>query len=134
MWHVPANDSIFKELTEAEWLWYFYSFMEDEEKEFIVQRDMVEYLASFIEPEAVKKIKDARDKAVEVPEKEFMAGIKHFLGRDFDIDRRPSGKIQSVDTKSAIIDYHNMQKMKENIDNISTSGKHSKDWLEFDLE
>lgn len=131
---MPANHEIFRQLSEAEWLWYWFNFLEDQDESFIQQRDMVEYLASFSEPEAVRKIRESREEAVEVPDDEFMAGIKFILGRDFNTPRRKGGKIESVDPTSAISGYKTSSQLNNKLTDMSMKGKHYKHWLNTDLE
>jgi hypothetical protein len=91
MWGVPVDDSIFDSISPKQWMWYFYNFLKDQEEDFEGKRDFVEYHASFIEPQVVKKIKDERegksdDKTVKVSDDDFTRGLKSLFGRDVDLN------------------------------------------------
>ena len=134
MWHVPVDHDIFKGITTPQWLWYFYNFLEDRDESYKQRRNMVEYHASFIEPEAVRKIREAREKAIEIPDEEFSAGLKKFFGRELTAKRRPKGenKIEAVDPRQAIANYNAQQAFKDV--NIDKAGRDYKHWLNSDLE
>lgn len=127
MWHVQVDHKIFDELNSAQWLWYFNNFMKDREEEFISRRDLVEYLASFIEPEAVRKIKQAREKAVQVSDKDFSFGIEKMFGRKISSEKRDATEMHNIDLTNNIMEYK-FYKEKSN------SKSNFKDWLYFDLE
>lgn len=126
---MPADHSIFERLNDAQWLWYYHNLRKDREEEFYQRRDLVEYHASFIEPEAVRKIRESREKAVEVSDQDFSTGLKRMFGRDFNVEKRASGKIESVDPRQAMTE-HKIQKV-SNKPVETTSYKH---WLSSDLE
>ena len=106
--------------------------MEDRDEEFERRRDLVEYHASFIEPEAVKKIREARSKALEIPEDEFALGLERRFGHVFNAPRKPSGTIESVDPTEAISKYKSSKKFVEK--EIDRKGLNYKHWLDSDLE
>jgi len=133
MWGVPADHEMFKDINTVQWLWYYYNFMEDRKDAFEHDRDMVEYQASFIEPEAVRKIRESRDESVMVPDKEFAAGIEYFFGRKIDLPKeRQKGTISStVDAQTAarMSDMYKRtqkEKPKKVLD--------SRHWMDLDLE
>jgi hypothetical protein len=127
---VPVDDEVFENINDAQWLWYHHNLLQDREEEFIRQRDLIEYHASFIEPEAVKKIRESREKAVEVNDKEFVAGLKHFFGRELTAEKQYSGKIESVDPTQAMNQYKTQKKKGENKLDDSLGYKH---WLNSNL-
>lgn len=131
-WRVPVDHKIFDNINDAQWLWYCYNILEDEKQEFELYRDMVEYHASFIEPEAVRNIKESREKAVELTDSEFASGLKHFFGRSLNIGKRKSNKIESVNPVRAMAEY---KRGKANGDAVSAN-KHVdyKHWLSYNLE
>ncbi|HEC67141.1 MAG TPA: hypothetical protein ENI23_17830 [bacterium] len=130
---MPVDHEMFNDINSTQWMWYFYHFMEDREEEFINGRDLIEYHASFIEPEAVRKIREAREESVEVPHEEFVAGIEYFFGRKIGIGKEKKKGIESfsIDPDIAIRkagEYKKQQKQKP--------GKQldSRHWLDIDLE
>ena len=96
---------------------------------------MVEYQASFVEPEAVRKIREARDESVKVPDKEFTAGIEYFFGRKISLPDKPQhGSISStVDPKTAE-SLSNAYKQKQTQAANPTRAVDSRHWLNLDLE
>ena len=128
MWHVPANHAVFDEMNTAQWLWYFYNQLQDQEEEFTKRRDLVEYHASFIEPEAVRKIRDAREKAIVLTNDEFNAGLSNMFGRPLTAERKVGGKIESVNPKAAIENY------KEEVAQETIKGTNYQHWLKVKME
>lgn len=116
MWNVPVNHKQFNEINTAQWMWYYHNFFEDEEEKYNRQRDFIEYHASFIEPEAVRKIREAREESVDVPHDEFVAGIEYFFGRQINLpkEKRKGSETHNIDPKSAIkrSDNYKMNKPK----------------------
>lgn len=55
------DDERFSRITDAQWLWYAHMIKKDEEEEHEYYTDMLEYLASFWNAEAVSNIRDRRD-------------------------------------------------------------------------
>ncbi len=126
---------MFEELNTAQWLWYFHNFMKDREEEYIQRRDMVEYHASFIEPEAVRKIRETREKAVEVSDDQFAAGLEKFFGRSLTTKRKKDGKLESVDPSTAITNYEAIKAFGSAQPGvIDVKGRDYKHWLNSDLE
>jgi poly(3-hydroxyalkanoate) synthetase len=58
--------------------------MKDKEETFDRTRDFIEYNASFMEPEVVRKVKDAREKSVNVDTDSFNEGLERLFGRRLD--------------------------------------------------
>ena len=81
LWHVPATHEMFDELNMAQWLWYFHNFLKDQDEDFEYKRNFIEYHASFIEPEAVKKIRESREKSVSLSDNEFSDVLRNTFGR-----------------------------------------------------
>jgi len=130
MWGVPVDHEMFKEINSAQWLWYYNNVIEDRNEKFESNRDMVEYHASFIEPEAVRKIRDARDQTVTVPEEQFVSGIEQIFGRSLpvDIDRPKEKEIQRADVGKLLAEYKNTKNSE------MPKGLSYKDWLNVNLE
>jgi DNA-binding transcriptional regulator GbsR (MarR family) len=129
-WGVPVNHEVFQDTTNAQWLWYYYNFIQDREEKFEFNRDMVEYHASFIEPEAVRKIRNAREQSIEVSEDQFMSGLEQIFGhRISDKAERPKNqKMHKADVKKMLSEYKSAQK------EVITNGQNYKDWLDMKLE
>lgn len=93
---------------------------------------MVEYHASFIEPEAVKRVIASRDKAVAVTDDEFKTGVKGIFGRELPGGgKRGDGKIHSVNPEEAIA---KAKKAKEQEIVANAQKTNYKTWVDFDLE
>jgi len=86
---VPIDHQIFQDINAAQWLWYHNNIMQDEKENFEEHRDFTEYLAGFIEPEAVKKIKEARSsgQSVSIDDEKFAKGIESIFGRKISFDK-----------------------------------------------
>ena len=90
---MPVDHKIFEELNSAQWLWYYHNFAKDDEERFESNRDFVEYLAGFIEPQAVQKIRELRNrnnntggKTVSVDDNSFARGIEQMFGRKLNVE------------------------------------------------
>lgn len=86
---------MFQDINSAQWLWYYYSMLEDSKEKFETNRDFIEYHASFIEPEAVQKIRKSRNESIEVSHEDFTAGIEHIFGRKINISRERKQGLES---------------------------------------
>jgi hypothetical protein len=122
-------------INTAQWMWYFYNFMEDRKESFETRRDLVEYHASFIEPEAVRKIRESREESVEVPHEEFTAGIEYFFGRSIPItqDKKKNVESHSINPEDAVR-MADMYKRTENMKKNIKKPKDYKYWFNMDLE
>ena len=56
-------------------LWYTAQIEVDEKESFELNRNLIEYLASFINPENVQKIKDSRDSTVVTEDMDSVLGM-----------------------------------------------------------
>ena len=121
---------MFSEIKSAQWLWYYYNIAEDEDKEFKIKRDLVEYHASFIEPEAVRKIREAREEAVEVPHDEFTAGIEYFFGRQIGL---PKNKRKGAEMHDVVNPGIGMRSS-ANQEKKASMPVDYKSWLDMSLE
>ena len=131
MWGVPADHKMFEELNTAQWMWYFYNFYKDKDEEFEHSRDMVEYHASFIEPEAVRRIRDSRDRAVEIPDDKFMAGLEYLFGKPLmnaSLNRPKEQELHKIDLNKVLTDYNNLKKEKINVKKFNY-----KDWTNLKI-
>lgn len=67
---MPADDECFTNINSAQWMWYYYHFVEDRQREIKDSRDMVEYQVSFSEPKLIQDIikeRQANEAAKENP-------------------------------------------------------------------
>jgi hypothetical protein len=81
---VPVDHEMFERISSPQWLWYYHNHAKDQEEEFERSRDFVEYHASFIEPKAVQKIREARsggDSGV-ITDTNFVESVKGIFGRE----------------------------------------------------
>ena len=61
IWKCSVDDDRFKNINNAQILWYFEMLERDRQDKFEWWREFVEYNASFMNPESVKKLREARD-------------------------------------------------------------------------
>ena len=135
MWGVPVDHEMFKNINDAQMLWYFYHFLEDRKERFEHNRDMVEYNASFIEPEAVRKIREAREESVKVPDKEFTAGIEYMFGKKINLPNTPQkGTVSSVLDPQAAAKMSDAYKKGLLEDQNKKLPNEAKYWTNFNLE
>lgn len=73
----------------VQWMWYNYQDIKDQEEKITDARDMIEYHASFIEPEIVGRVIEGRNKNVRkdilagtTNDADFNESIKRMFGRD----------------------------------------------------
>lgn len=116
-------------------MWYFYQYMEDQDEQFNTGRDLVEYNASFIEPEAVRKIREARDNSVNVPDEDFVAGIEHVFGRKINLpdDKKSTGEVIGIDVETAMRKAERYSKT-QNSNKKKANTIDYTHWLGIDLE
>ena len=127
-WGVTADHEMFKEITNAQWLWYYYNYAKDQEERFEINRDLVEYHASFIEPEAVRKIRNAREQSIEIADDQFMSGIETIFGRKMSKAEKPKDqKMHKADVQKILSEYNGARKE-------SAKGQNYKDWMDMKLE
>lgn len=121
----------FNEISNAQWLWYHHNIMKDEEEAFIDQRSLFEYLASFINPDAVAKTKEMRDNEVKVPDEDFETGISNMFGRDINLSKaeRPKATEKHTADIKKIIEKYNEKQKDRNV-KLDTKGLDYKHWLE----
>jgi hypothetical protein len=65
MWGCTIDDVKFRNMNAAQWMWYGNAFSEERDQQYKLARNMVEYLASFWNSEAVQNIRDERDRKEE---------------------------------------------------------------------
>jgi hypothetical protein len=82
MWNVPVDHEMFDRISSPQWLWYYFNHAKDQEDQFERTREFVEYHASFIEPQAVQKLRESRNKDLVVSDKDFAESVKDMFGRD----------------------------------------------------
>jgi hypothetical protein len=89
---VPADHEYFKSTNTAQWYWYLYQIVEDQEEEFRSKRNMVEYQVSFSEPELVKRIRKQREEAESnvKQDKQFADTLKNLFGRGSSFENKPN--------------------------------------------
>ena len=140
MWGVPINHEYFENTNRAQWLWYFYNSLKDNEDEFINSRNMIEYHAGFLAPELVQKIRNSREENKDnvigtKDEKAFGDSIKQIFGRDPGIAPKQSGgnikgEVHHIDNVlDRIAEYEKTQQELEH-----TPAYNYKHWSDFDLE
>jgi len=78
---VPVDDKIFQKINDAQWAWYQTQIIEDETERFELQRDITEYGAMFVNPDAVRQVRENRDNVYETSEEDFDAMLKETFGR-----------------------------------------------------
>jgi hypothetical protein len=96
MWGVPADHEIFAGISNSQWLWYFFNHQEDQKEDFELRRDFVEYHASFIEPQAVQKIKERRDNKATIGDENLTSTLKSIFGREIELKGAENAEMITV--------------------------------------
>lgn len=78
---MPVDSKIFKNTNDAQWRWYNEQYMMDDEDKFEVQRDLIEYNASFSNPEAVRRVREARENTYSTDPEKFNEMVTTMFGR-----------------------------------------------------
>lgn len=129
---MPTDHEYFQSINTAQWYWYLYNVVQDQEEEFKSKRNFIEYLASFIEPEAVSRIRKQRNDADANAKKDdnFTNTLKNLFGRGAGFDNKPnfSETHEVKDILQRIDEYDSFKQVK------STTAYNYADWINFPLE
>jgi len=77
---VPVNDKIFEEINDVQYLWYQVQMSLDEKDSFELQREIAEHNAMFMNPEGVRKVRDARENTFETTDEDFDDMLEDIFG------------------------------------------------------
>lgn len=83
---VPVDSDQIKNINPAQTIWYAHMFNQDRENKFQAKLDITEYLASFINHEAVRQTKEARENKKMVTDDDFDQILRNQFGRDLSPD------------------------------------------------
>jgi hypothetical protein len=139
MWGVPIDHEYFDNTNIVQWMWYYYNDLKDQEEGYVRNRNLVEYHASFIEPEMVNKIMEQREKNTDnvigtTDDKAFSESIGRMFGRDPNlapVNEQPQGELHQVDDMLERIDAYEKEQATLRNSNLPYNYNH---WSEFDLE
>jgi len=84
---VPVNDKIFEEINDVQYLWYQVQMSLDEKDSFELQREIAEHNAMFVNPEGVRKVRDARENTFETTDEEFDNILEDLFGNKLERSR-----------------------------------------------
>jgi len=88
--HWAINDERFTDFTPAMWAWYSYQYEQDAKEDIEEKRDMIEYLASFWNSEAVQKVKATRSRdSKKRTTTDFQKTLTKFFGKELDESKIP---------------------------------------------
>lgn len=82
MFGVPIDSEVIRNINPAQMIWYALMFNKEREESFDAELNMTEYLASFINAEAVKQTRESRKNTTTVSDTDFEAGLRENFGRD----------------------------------------------------
>lgn len=82
MFGCPVDSDIIQNINPAQMIWYAFMFNQQKEDSFDAKLNMTEYLASFINYEAVRQTKEAREAKKVVSDADFDQIIRDQFGRD----------------------------------------------------
>lgn len=75
------DSKIFKNINNAQLHWYNEQYILDEEEKFETQRDLIEYNASFMNPEAVRQTRETRENTYSTDPEKFNEMVGNMFGR-----------------------------------------------------
>jgi hypothetical protein len=78
----PVDSDVIRHINPAQMLWYAQMFNQERKEEFDSELNIIEYLASFINYEAVRATKDAREGQKVVSDEDFEEQLRKQFGRD----------------------------------------------------
>lgn len=99
---MPVDSPIFDEVSDPQWLWYFHNFVKDNEDRFDFQRNLIEYHAGFLAPDAVMRVRkrrEGKDKPIVVSNEQFNKNLSDMFGRDL------QGNVANIN-KATVDDYN----------------------------
>jgi hypothetical protein len=118
-------------------MWYYYNDIKDQEEDYIKERNLTEYLASFIEPEMVSKIVEQREKNKEnvigtTDDEAFSKSIGQIFGRDPKLspEAKGDGEVHKVSNLLERIETYEKEQAALRKENMPYNYKH---WSDFDL-
>ena len=129
---MPADHESFRSINTAQWYWYLYNVIEDQDEEFKSKRNLIEYQVSFSEPEMINKIRKQREDAENTTKKDnqFASTLKNLFGRDTTFAGKPNfSETHEVDDILKRIDEFDAQKKIQ-----AKTAYNYVDWLDFKLE
>ena len=95
---------MFKNINQAQYLWYQSQIAVDNEEKFELLREMAEHNAMFWNSEGVAEIRRSRENTFETPSNEFSEMVEDMFGRPL-----PNKDGEQLDDSSSVLDpYHNM--------------------------
>ena len=135
MWHVPVDHENFRNISSAQWMWYFYNFTKDNEQETEINRDLLEYHAWFMEPERVNTIQEHREtsKRNEQSSGSFEDSVEDLFGRKITKGVSASSDMR-VEDVSSILDRVNTIEQDRLTRSKEIIPYNYKKWTDFDLE
>jgi hypothetical protein len=139
MWGVPIDHEYFKNTNLVQWMWYFYNDLKDQEENHIRNRNMVEYHASFIEPEMVSKIMEQRESSKDniigtTDDEAFNKSVGQIFGRDPNlapVKDQQQGEVHNVDDMLDRIKAYDEEQAELRKHSLPYNYNH---WSDFDLE
>ncbi len=104
MFGVPVDSEIIKNINPVQMIWYAMMFNKEREEAFDAKLNMTEYLASFINAEAVRQTRESRDNKKIVPDEDFESDLRKMFGRDLSPEAienasRAGNMIEEADVK-----------------------------------
>lgn len=83
---VSVDDKIFKNINDAQLIWYQTQILLDDKENYELLRDVAEHNAMFWNPEAVDQIREARKNTFTTSTEDFEDSVKNIFGRELTPD------------------------------------------------
>jgi hypothetical protein len=100
MFGCPVDSDVIQNINPAQMIWYAFMINEQREQQFDAELNMTEYLASFMNYEAVRQTKEARETKKVVSDEDFGQLIRDQFGRDFDPESVKHGTRMDVEEEA----------------------------------
>lgn len=97
MFGCPVDDEVIQNINPAQMVWYALMFNKQKKERFDADLNMTEYLASFINYEAVRQTKEARENKKVVSDEDFEQIIRDQFGRDLSPEAEEFGTRADVE-------------------------------------
>ena len=118
MFGCPVDSEIIQNINPAQMVWYAFMFNKQKEDDFDAKLNMTEYLASFINYEAVRQTKEARDTKKVVSDADFEQLIRDTWGRDLAPDAMQRGTRVDIEEEQQPVQQEVKKKGSISIDDI----------------
>ena len=103
MFGTPIDSDVIRNINPAQMIWYALMFNKEREENFESELNMTEYLASFINAEAVKQTRESRDNKKTVSDEDFEGGLRERFGRDLSPEAMAAASRADIEEEKPVV-------------------------------